>query len=155
MMAAPAAARQGTDGHRQRASDLLQSLVDSWPGRSRQIDMLLAVVGDGRAAAPPILVHGSPSTGKTIVVRSAQGPGCIGSCSPIYGFQIFGHQLPPPQQCSTGCDPTLLSCRCFRDVLRRVGLQCAYINCNEHRSAKPLLTSIATQLKVIRRTLQL
>ena len=53
----------------QKGIDMLQVLSDSWPGRSKQLEQLLALVGDGRVAAPPILIHGGPSTGKTTIGR--------------------------------------------------------------------------------------
>ncbi|KAK9809599.1 hypothetical protein WJX73_006476 [Symbiochloris irregularis] len=48
---------------------VLQALTSRFPGRTEQIEQLSAIVGDGRVAATPVVVHGGPSTGKTAVVR--------------------------------------------------------------------------------------
>ena len=63
MAVAMAAARRSAD-----------TLKDSWPGRAQQIEQLIAIVGDGRVAAPPIMVYGGPSTGKTSIVRQGTTP---------------------------------------------------------------------------------
>ena len=76
-MAAPATVdrRVGLQNH--KGLDLLHHLADSWPGRAQQIELLLAAIGDGRTAAPPIVVYGGPSTGKTTITRLRPAVGLL------------------------------------------------------------------------------
>lgn len=48
---------------------MLEGLIERFPGRETQIEMLHNLLGDG-AAADAIFVHGGPSVGKTSIVKA-------------------------------------------------------------------------------------
>ncbi|KAL2642334.1 hypothetical protein R1flu_009921 [Riccia fluitans] len=79
-------------------------LGDRFPGRRDQVDDLLCILGEPSDIFPPVLVYGSPATGKTSIVREALSllgrPHAYVSCrschSPRLVFesvlnQILGH----------------------------------------------------------------
>ncbi|KAG6552492.1 hypothetical protein Mapa_005912 [Marchantia paleacea] len=51
--------------------DCRQFLSDRFPGRNDQIDDLLCILGEPCDAFPPLLVYGSPATGKTSILRES------------------------------------------------------------------------------------
>lgn len=136
----------------------LAALKQHFPGREQAIDQLAAELCRSGSLGTNLLVYGPPATGKTAVVRCAEGWGRDGQGGQEAGLQSGGPasrswaaaaapfpasatptRTPPPSY----PPPTCLS----RALLRTLQVRHAYVNCNEAARARPLLASVLHQLK--------